>query len=428
MRAFKSVNGRKPRRPSAPIPTYPSALPKIKSMLKRDGSLALLFIDASQMSRIERAYGRKIYGRVLEALAEAIASLRGRLIRNDDLAVTCDVGREQHLVFLSRKRTDRNFCMTGIEGVCDRVSEHINGTLYQEAKPYLKARRICSVGYAVTLLNPLIREERQIAKLLEEAREMAAYRQLRGTMRDKEKIQELILKEAITTHFQPIVQLSDYRLLGYEALSRGPSGTEYEAPDNMFAAATELNLEFELDRLCRRKALVNGRAVRSDLHLFVNCLPAVLHDPEFSGKPLRKFLGRIGLSPSQIVMEISERAAIENFDLFRKAALTYQQLGFSIAMDDVGAGHASLESALELRPRFLKLDLSIVRGIDRDLVKRELVRGIVKLARSMRSYLIAEGIETRQELNTLVALGVPYGQGFYIARPGPSLARPVRTA
>ncbi len=414
------------KRKHPPLPTYQEELGQIKSLLRECGSLALLFIDASWNSKIEQAYGKKVYGEVLGTLIDLILGMRGREIRTDDLVTVYGVEGEQFLVLLSRKREDRDFYSSDLESLADRISSYLNHQLFKTVHPYLKARPRIAVGHAITIYNPIIQEERQIYKLFEDAKQMASYQQFRNTMRNKEKIQELIMKGAITTHFQPIVRLKDYHLLGYEALSRGPADTEYEAPYTMFETAAESDLAFELDRLCRRKAFDNAKAVRLDHHLFVNCLPAVIYDPEFWGEPLKILLDELGLSASKIVMEISERYAIENYEVFRKAIGYYKQLGFSIAVDDTGVGHSSLETVVELRPQFIKLDLSLVHGIDRNPVKQELIRAIVTLSDSMQSKVIGEGIETEEEMDGLIRLGVPYGQGFYIGRPAPTLSKPHR--
>lgn len=114
---------------------------------------------------------------------------------------------------------------------------------------------------------------------------------------------------------------------------------------------------FERDRLCRRKSFFNASALEKDRRLFINCLPATVHDPAFRGEALDALLLKTNLSPERVVMEISEKAAIENYTLFRSAADYYTDLGFAIAVDDTGSGHSSLETVVELKPKFLKLDI-----------------------------------------------------------------------
>lgn len=409
------------------LPAYQEELFMIKSMLKESDSLALIFIDASQMNKIERMYGKKAYGAVLRTLKELMLKMQGKEIRLDDIITVYSIEGEEFLIFLSRKRQNQSFHTSDIEGLAMRIGAHLNRQLFNTVHQYLKTRPKVTVGYSIAIYNPLIQEERQIYKLIDDAKQMTHYQQFRDTMRNKEKIQELIFKEAITTYFQPIVQLSDYALLGYEALSRGPIGTEYESPAFLFEISSEVDLSFELDRFCRGKAFENARLAGLDQQLFVNCLPAAIYDPEFMGEQLETLLKERDLKPSQIVMEISEQYAIESYELFREAVDYYRELGFSIAIDDTGAGHSSLETVVELRPDILKLDLSLIRGVDQTIVKQELVRAIVSLANSMQCQVIAEGIETQEELDMLLKLRVPYGQGYLIGRPAPTLITPVKS-
>ena len=406
------------------LPTYHEELKQIRSILVGDGSLALLFIDASKLNKIEQGFGKVIYRNVLKALTELILGMKGREIRQSDLISLYGAEGEQYLIFLSRKREDRQFQSSDLESLVDRVARAINTGLASAVYPYQKTEPRIAVGHAIIIYNPLIQEERQIYKLIEDAKIMSQYQQLRQTMRNKEKIQELILKEQIHTHFQPIVRLTDFDVLGYEALSRGPEGTEYELPYHLFGVATEADLVFELDRLCRRKAFLNSGRLQEGCRLFINCLPATIHDPAFKGEALDKLLQAIHLPPSRVVMEISEKDAIDNYPVFRAAVNYYTDLGFAIAVDDTGAGHSSLETVVELKPQFLKLDISLVCGIDKNPVKQELLRAIQTLAKSMNSTVIAEGIETQQELDTLSSLGVSFGQGFMIARPSPDFIMP----
>ncbi len=406
------------------LPSYQDELYRIKSVLKESESLALLFIDASGMSKIEKMYGKKLYGEVLRVLMGLILEMQGSEVRSDDLLTVYGIEGEKFLIFLSRKRQQRGFYTGDLESMAMRIATFLNRRLYSTVHHYLKTRPKITVGHAITIYNPLIQEERQIYKLIEDAKQMAHYQQFRDAMRNKEKIQELIIKEAITTYFQPIVRLNDYELLGYEALSRGPLGTEYEAPSILFDLAHEADMSFELDRFCRRKAFENAKLVGLEQTLFINCLPAAIHDPEFKGAPLEALLNEVGLIPSQIIMEISERYAIENYEMFRQAVSYYKGIGLSIAIDDVGAGHSNLETVVELRPQVLKLDISLIQGIEDNTVKQELVRAIVKVANSMQCKVIAEGIETQKELDILLEVKVPYGQGYFIGRPNATLIVP----
>jgi EAL domain-containing protein (putative c-di-GMP-specific phosphodiesterase class I) len=125
------------------------------------------------------------------------------------------------------------------------------------------------------------------------------------------------------------------------------------------------------------------------------------------------------INPFNVVLEVTEREAVEDYDLFKEAATYYSDIGFAIAVDDTGAGYSSLETVVELKPKYIKLDISIIREIDKNILKQELIKAIVGLSKKMHSIVIAEGIETEEELNTLKEIGINFGQGFLFGKPAP---------
>jgi EAL domain-containing protein (putative c-di-GMP-specific phosphodiesterase class I) len=125
------------------------------------------------------------------------------------------------------------------------------------------------------------------------------------------------------------------------------------------------------------------------------------------------------LSPKQVVFELTEKYAIENYSLFIDAVRNFTQMGFGIAVDDIGAGHSGLEKIANINPQFLKFDMDLIRDIDTSFTRREIVAALKNLGDKMEATIIAEGIERREELETLLELGIDYGQGFLLGRPAP---------
>lgn len=143
----------------------------------------------------------------------------------------------------------------------------------------------------------------------------------------------------------------------------------------------------------------------------------IIHDQDFQNGVTLKRLQEYGLSPEDIIFEITERSAIEDIQTFQKSVAHYKSQNFKIAIDDVGSGYSGLNRICTVSPSLLKIDMAIVREIDKDTMKQSLVMGIVRFCENAKIGLIAEGIETKQELNTLIQLGVYYGQGYYIEKP-----------
>jgi EAL domain-containing protein (putative c-di-GMP-specific phosphodiesterase class I) len=208
--------------------------------------------------------------------------------------------------------------------------------------------------------------------------------------------------------FQPIVDLARRATVGYEALTRFRDGV---APDVRFGAAAAVGLGTELELASLRAALRAATRLPPGLWLNINVSPALV----LAGNELRALLGT---HDRPIVCEVTEHAVITDYAAFRVAAAGLA--GVRMAVDDAGAGFASLRHILELRPAFVKLDRSLVAGIDGDPVRRALIVGMCHFARSAGCRLIAEGIETEAELAALLELDVPLGQGYLLGDPAPA--------
>jgi len=189
----------------------------------------------------------------------------------------------------------------------------------------------------------------------------------------------------------------------------------------LFGVADKTNLSFELDRLCRRKALTNLSGLSSEQKVFVNTFPATMHDPEFKGQSLESLLKTTGLRGDNIVFEVTELVAIENYDLFQKQQNYFSDLGFGLAVDDIGSGYGSLEAIAHLKPQFIKVDICIIRDIHKNPVKQELLKAVADIGRKIKAKILVEGVETQDELDIVREFKIDYAQGFLLGRPAPQL-------
>lgn len=205
--------------------------------------------------------------------------------------------------------------------------------------------------------------------------------------------------------------------MGYEALSRGPADSPLHYPAKLFNIAIETGNLLALEQVCREAALKQLTTLEANQHLFLNMNAEVIKDPKFQGGLTKAFLIEKGLNPAQVTFEITERTAISDFESFTKSLNHYRQQGYCIAVDDAGAGYSSLEAIAALRPDYIKLDRSIVYGIDKDPLKQAMLDAMINLAAVINSQLIAEGIETAEELSFLIKKEVHYGQGYFLSRP-----------
>jgi len=223
--------------------------------------------------------------------------------------------------------------------------------------------------------------------------------------------------ERVSAVYQPIISLASAEPLGYEALARGPQGSRLASPDALFTQAEESGTLFALERLCRAKAVTNLGSIPAHQKLFINVHTKTVGDKDFVGGETLARLRRQGMEPSQVVFELTERHYVENYRAFHSTLRHYRDQGYQIAVDDVGAGYSGLLTLAELKPDYMKIDMSLVRGVDHDLARQAVVRALCTVARSINSKVVAEGIETEAELTTLIGLGVDYGQGYFVAKP-----------
>jgi EAL domain-containing protein (putative c-di-GMP-specific phosphodiesterase class I)/GGDEF domain-containing protein/CBS domain-containing protein len=232
---------------------------------------------------------------------------------------------------------------------------------------------------------------------------------------------DVVEKQEIRAFFQPIISLRDGGLYGYEALSRGPVNTPMNSPETLFYYAQKYEMLWELELLCRTKALMAACENGMNSRLFLNVNPNVMNDVKFKKGFTREYLKEFSIDPQNVIFEINEKAAVSNVEEFKKIVKNYKDQDYKIAIDDAGAGYSGLNMISDIHPHFLKLDMNLVRSIDQDFMKQALVKSMVEFSKLSNVHLIAEGIETRSELAKLIEVGVQYGQGFYIQRPAPAL-------
>lgn len=233
----------------------------------------------------------------------------------------------------------------------------------------------------------------------------------------RRELESIIAKRKVKIHYQPIVNLKTGEIMGYEALSRGPECSFLHSPTELFQTAINNQMLYPLEQICREEALNNIDTLERFQKLFLNMNAEVVNDPHFQNGKTKKIVERRGLQPEQVTFEITERTAISDFDSFCRSLLHYRQQGYTIAVDDAGAGYSSLQSIAELKPEYIKLDMSIIREIHNSPPKQAIVEAMVKIATAVNAKIIAEGVETREELIELYNLGVNYVQGYFLAKP-----------
>ncbi len=230
------------------------------------------------------------------------------------------------------------------------------------------------------------------------------------------ELKRIIKEESIHVRFQPIYFLKPMKLLGLEMLSCPQTSTVMTSPETFFKAALKYGVYYEVEMIGWRKALqIASESFDGKQKLFLNCEPYLVENDRFD--TIKKVFSNYGMSSSEVFLEITERSAAIAFEVFYNRLREYRQDGFKIAVDDMGAGYSSLESIVEIRPEAIKLDRHMVNGISKDMYKCSIVKSFVAFCHENNIISVAEGIETQEDFDKLVELGVDAGQGYFLCRP-----------
>mgnify|MGYP000327251154 CR=1 FL=1 len=234
---------------------------------------------------------------------------------------------------------------------------------------------------------------------------------------DIKELHYIIENNLVTSVFQPIVDIKQNRLYGYEALSRGPKESHLFSPLQLFNTACESNRLSELEYACRDAACKSYSEYEPEGKLFINVSPISLMEKGYEEGMTHWLLSHYNISPEKVVIELSEQYPLNDYKALKKAFQHFREEGFEVALDDLGAGYAGLKTWSELRPDYVKIDRHFIDSINKDPIKREFVRSIHEIALELNCQVIAEGIETAEELALLYSLGIRYAQGYYLGRP-----------
>ncbi len=227
-------------------------------------------------------------------------------------------------------------------------------------------------------------------------------------------------------HFQPIVEASfPARVFGWEALLRVATGDgRVRSPAEVIRSARKQGLTVRLNLAIISAAVAEAVRLGLDGKLFLNLDPAILVESLLPAEVMEALVLEAGLEPGRIVLELLETLAAPDEEVLKSILEPYRRVGFRIAIDDLGAGHSSLNLMHMVRPDLVKLDMAMVRGLDRDRYKATLVGQLIELAHSLGAAVIVEGIEEQAELEWVQAQRADYAQGWLIARPANPPARP----
>jgi EAL domain-containing protein (putative c-di-GMP-specific phosphodiesterase class I) len=424
--------------------------------LQRYGSLSVLQINAQSFRKIAVDYGNEALNKVQNCFQQMLYNMWGAQgsFRTNDLLCRRSIHSNTFYIFLEQSRSTSSVPAPGVlERLADRILIKLHNTFWSELSVNPKNRLLpdcitsvpeLSIGFATAIHNPCIDSLEVIEQLLDTAEQESRIQQKRMKDRLRELMQALIhMPGLLRPNFQAVFQLDkltkkqvdevhdkssirpiQHLLYGFESLIRvRPEAIDaaidraglmflepkYLRPDVLFSLAHQAKVALELDQVCFALAIEHSQYLSGTL--MVNILPRNLYAIDR--------LKHLFKHRKNIMFEVSESEAINNFDLMEKVSNHLRSLNMGIATDDFGRGYAGLERVIKTKPDLIKLDRALIQDIHLDKPKQSFVEGLVNSALMTGSKMVAEGVECWEEAELLKKMGVNFIQGFLLHRPQP---------
>ena len=389
-------------------------LSKVGNSLRGGRCVVIFYFDIAQFHEVEQITDIKIAQQIInlfnETLAHGLKELYNKNVRilaaeslwGDDFIVFVETINFPTLVTLEylstayRKQINERMNKEFLRLTGRDIEVHIGYAIITESTPNVEMQLYNATKRAFGIAKGLI--NMQSVKYLPEFKDILKCKKLNSV-------------------YQPIISIRSAAILGWEALIRGPENSYFQSPDNIFSFAEAEGLLFPLEKICRESALNNLGELEPDQKIFVNVHPNTINDPAFTEGETIRILQDLHIKPKNVVFEITERHHIKDFTSLNRTLTHYRDQGFLVAVDDLGCGFSNLQSIAEIRPDYIKIDISLVRGIHKDGVKKALMETFVTFAEKIGIEIIAEGIEEEAEMAALVNIGVHYGQGYFFGKP-----------
>jgi EAL domain-containing protein (putative c-di-GMP-specific phosphodiesterase class I) len=405
--------------PSSQLKLFPphfimrdAVMEHVEKAIKAGSQCALLLLDIKQYAEMKNLYPSHVLLHMEETVAEAFRSVAKKHFSEEELLVVQKYYDDDYVMIIKAEGADQ----AGLEQKA--------GLFRQDLEREIAIRTGAFFDFPIQFHSALTIVRTKAGSVQEAL--LSAWQDARAIARKhypadvghvRAEIREIIEEENIKVLAQPIFSLSTGKIFGWEILTRGPEHTPYYKPLELFNFAYQAKLLVQLELLVFKKSFLVMSKKTAQLPVFINVSVPSLSNPYFFAE-VKKLLAQFPeINPNQIVLEITERHVIEDFAAFHQAISAFRQAGFKFAVDDLGAGYASLHMISELLPDVIKVDRSIIHQIDSHEIKDSVLQALLLVARKIGSRVVAEGIETEAEAKALLKKNVDFAQGFFFAPP-----------
>jgi EAL domain-containing protein (putative c-di-GMP-specific phosphodiesterase class I)/DNA-binding response OmpR family regulator len=395
------------------LPTVPMVLSRLKEMLIEQSEIGIVYVDIEQFESIEAEYGWAFFDEFLRCAGEAVAAEARARFPKALIAANLVGGSSFYIFFESRGSDLRQ------EAAFDLMANDVRERLIAAMRERFPSMQQGQIGFFVGAARidyrPQIRLERQVYQGMQTAGDAVRDAEQQRKKQLTRELRDIIRRKKVTTLFQPIVWAQRGAVFGYEVLTRGAPHSSFRNSDMLFAFAREANLAWALETVALEQALKRLRSFALDGRKFLLNLEAeMFEESEFRIHEMVTFFSE---HRGNFVFELTERAAIEDYAVFRRLLDEFRDKGIEVAIDDAGSGYASLEAIAALSPDYLKITKGLVSALAEEPIKQDLVKMLVDLGGKIGAKTLAEGIETVEEYEWCRDLGVDLLQGYYLAHP-----------
>ncbi|MFW5730886.1 MAG: EAL domain-containing protein, partial [Desulfonatronovibrionaceae bacterium] len=373
--------------------------------------LAVIYFQINDLHLFENFFGSSVVLQATERASRIQEKLGSQNLPGYINIQHLDQG--SYIIIFDPRGMDSRDIMNTLIKIKPLIREEVNKVFF----PMTGQKADITMGYSFLTCDNGHSFEEALYKATMDAKQTSACKIDFNELPLLQELQDIIERPSINIVYQPIMNLSTSSILGWEALARGPLNSHFHSPLSLFNFAEECGLLFPLERSCREQAVKNLGQITQDQKLFLNIHPKTLVDPKFKTGETLRLLKKFSINPENIVFEITERHSTKDFTLFYESLNHYRQQGYLVAVDDLGAGYSGLFSIAEIKPDFIKIDMSLTHGVDKNPAKRALVEAIITFAEKIDAKVIAEGIETRSQLESFIEMGAHFGQGYFLAKP-----------
>lgn len=393
------------------VPTLAIVVDDLRKHIEGGEQLQVYCLELEPLFRLGEREQWDALDKLRREFVRGMRVLVGPVLGNDVIIATSHAGANDFYCF-ARIRGQANGTNQGqIARDLERAARMVLKSI--DVDPIIADEVTIFAGGTVTQPNPVF-APRVLYNAVREAKDAAERRETRYYHAMRERVARAVRERAIDTVFQPVVDLRSGNVVGYEALSRGPAGSEIENPEVIFEIARDFDLVWELESLCIENIGPWLREVCSRGFLFFNLESHFIQQLQQRGTDVfDAFLE----CHHNVVIEVTERSAIRDYRTFRRTLHDLKAMGFKIAIDDCGSGYATLEAVAELQPDYLKVGHSLFHDVAHDPIRRRLVDLIARCAETIGAKTIAEAIETEDQLRVCKEVGIDQGQGFLFAHP-----------